>query len=103
MQISDAVRRTPRGLEADILVSPKSSRRALEGVDPWRKRLIVKVRAPPVEGKADEDVCGLFEEITGCRTEILSGAVSRQKTVLISGDPQKIERSLEEALEKGPD
>ncbi|MCH3978159.1 MAG: DUF167 domain-containing protein [Candidatus Methanomethylophilus sp.] len=99
MRISDVSRRRPDGLEIDVLVSPRSPKRCLDGFDEWRKRLIVRVRAPPVGGKADEDVCDLFSEIAGCRSEITAGMTSRQKTVLVRGDAADIEAALEKAAE----
>lgn len=98
MDFSEAVRRTPEGAEADLLVSPGSDRSALEGVDPWRKRIIVRVRAKPTEGKANREVEELMSGITGCRTEVVRGHTSRQKTVAVTGDPETIIRSIGEAL-----
>ena len=101
MRISDVSRRRPEGLEIDVLVSPRSPKSCLDGFDEWRKRLIVRVRAPPVGGKADGDVCGLFSEITGCRSEITAGMTSRQKTVLVRGNAADIEAALEKSADGG--
>lgn len=98
MDFSEAVRRTPNGAEAELLVSPGSDRSALEGVDPWRKRIIVRVRAKPTEGKANREVEELISGITGCRAEVVRGHTSRQKTVAIRGDPDAIILSFGGAL-----
>lgn len=94
MDFSEAVRRMPYGAEVDLLVSPGSDRSALEGVDPWRKRIIVRVRAKPLEGKANREAEELISEITGCRTEVVRGQTSRQKTVAVHGDPEAILSSI---------
>ena len=98
MDFSEAVRRMPYGAEADRLVSPGSDRSALEGIDPWRKRIIVRVRAKPTEGKANKEVEELISGITGCRSEVIRGHTSRQKTVAVYGDTDSIIASVGEAV-----
>ena len=95
MDVSDVSRPFDGGLEVDIMVSPRSGRYGLDGFDEWRKRLLVKVKAPPLDGKANREVEDLMKELTGCRSEIKSGHLNRLKTVTIYGDPEKIRESLE--------
>lgn len=90
MDISDISRMTGSGVELDITVSPRSSRSGVEGIDPWRKRLVVRVRAPPLDGRANREVEEIFEEITGCKASVVSGQTSRQKTVQLYGDTEDI-------------
>ena len=90
MDISDVSRSTGSGLELDLTVSPRSSRSGVEGIDPWRKRLIVRVKAPPLDGRANKEVEDVLRDITGCKTQVVSGQTSRQKTVRIVGDPGEI-------------
>ena len=94
MDVSAVSRPQADGLEVDIMVSPRSGRYGLEGFDEWRKRLVVKVKAPPLDGKANKEVEDLMKEVTGCRSEIKSGHLNRMKTVIIYGDPEKITESL---------
>ncbi|MDR3075550.1 MAG: DUF167 domain-containing protein [Candidatus Methanoplasma sp.] len=65
MRIENAVRAKERGVEADVLVSPRSSRSGIEGVDGWRNRLIVKVQSPPLDGRANKEVEKVLTEATG--------------------------------------
>jgi uncharacterized protein (TIGR00251 family) len=95
MELSEAVRKVNGGLEVDIMVSPRSDRSGTEGVDEWRKRLIVRVRAPPLDGRANKEVEALFSSRTGCKAEVVRGQTNRQKTIFIHGDPEAIMRSLE--------
>lgn len=90
MDLKDVSRVVSGGLELDILVSPRSNRSGPEGYDEWRKRMIVRVKSPPLDGKANKEVEEMMKEITGCRSEIINGHLNRQKTVLISGDPKII-------------
>ena len=98
MDVSDASRPVDGGLEVDISVSPRSDRSGTEGIDEWRKRLIVRVKAPPLEGRANKEVEELFRKVTGCKSEVIRGQTSRQKTVLILGNPDVILEGLREGL-----
>lgn len=98
MNLSEAVRNVEGGLELDISVSPRSDRSGAEGIDEWRKRLIVRVKAPPLDGRANKEVEALMKKITGCKSEVVRGQTSRQKTVMIHGDAEEIMRSLGDML-----
>ena len=98
MDVSDAARTVDGGLEVDVSVSPRSDRSGTEGVDEWRKRLIVRVKAPPLDGRANKEVEDLFRKVTGCKCEIIRGQTSRQKTVLVRGDPESVLESLRKGL-----
>jgi uncharacterized protein (TIGR00251 family) len=86
MRLSDVSRKTVRGLEVSIYVSPRSSVSGIDGFDEWRKRLIVRVRSPPLDGKANREVEEIIGDITGMKAVVTSGATDRRKTVLIEGD-----------------
>jgi len=98
MNISSVSRPSENGLDIDILVSPRSGRSGPDGFDEWRNRLIIKVKAPPLDGKANKEVEELFKELTGCRSEIKSGHSSRQKTVTVLGVPETILNKLDGIL-----
>jgi uncharacterized protein (TIGR00251 family) len=87
MKIDEVIRAKETGIEVDVLVSPRSSRSGTEGIDGWRKRLIVKVRSPPLDGKANKEVEEMFTKATGSPSAVISGHTNRQKTVFIEGDP----------------
>jgi len=98
MDVSEASRIVDGGVEVDVTVSPRSDRSGTEGVDEWRKRLIVRVKAPPLDGRANKEIQELFRKVTGCKSEIIRGQTSRQKTVYVAGDPEKILDSLRNGL-----
>ena len=100
MLVEDALRVKEAWVEADLLVSPKSDRSGIEGVDSWRKRIIIKVRSPPLEGKANKEVEDVIREATGFPCAVISGHTSRQKTVRIDGDPAEIISRLRECCER---
>lgn len=90
MKAEDVSRRRNGSLDVDILVSPRSNRSGPEGYDQWRRRMIVRVKAPPLDGRANKEVEELFREITGMPSQVTSGHLNRQKTVTVSGDPDRI-------------
>ena len=100
MSIEDVVRIRGSGIEVDVLVSPRSGRSGIEGIDGWRKRLIVKVRSPPLDGRANKEAEEVLSAAAGCRSSVISGHTSRQKTVFIEGDPAAMISKLREHIER---
>ena len=100
MPVVDAVRRKTGGAEVDVLVSPKAGRSGVEGYDKWRKRIIVKVMSPPVEGKANKETEDILKEITGFSSIVVKGHTSRQKTLFVEGDPDQIAIKLRDSVER---
>ena len=99
MKVTDVSRDRGDRVEVDILVSPRSNRVGLEGFDEWRKRLILRVKSPPLEGRANKEVESFFKDITGCRSTVTAGMTSHQKTVTIAGDPKAILESIEKGIQ----
>lgn len=81
-----------------LKVIPPSSKNQLMGIESGE--LKVKIKAPPVEGAANEAVLGFISEILGLAKRNLSverGEISRHKVVKIRGLSV---RQTREALEK---
>lgn len=95
MRVSEIIRTVPEGCEVDLLVSPRSNRTGPEGVDEWRRMLVFRVKAPPLEGRANKEVVSLMSDITGFKCEVIRGMTSRQKTVLVRGDASTVAERLE--------
>lgn len=99
MRVADVSRDKGDCLEFDIMVSPRSNRSGLEGFDEWRKRAILRVKSPPLDGRANKEVESYFKEVTGCKSSVTAGMTSHQKTVTISGDPKAIIEAIEKAMQ----
>ena len=69
-----------------IRVTPRSSRDEVIG---WQENvLLVRLRAAPVEGQANEALCRLLAKHLGIavsKVEITRGAISRTKRVRVEG------------------
>ncbi len=78
-----------------IYVQPKAKKNEIEGVDEWRGRLKVKVKAPPVEGKANREVVKFFSKLLGTEVVIVRGETSREKDLLVRGlGKEEVKRKL---------
>ncbi|AIF68994.1 hypothetical protein PAP_02865 [Palaeococcus pacificus DY20341] len=88
------IKETKDGVILMLYVSPKAKKNEIDGIDEWRKRLKVKIKAPPVEGKANKEVVKFFSKLFGREVVIIRGETSREKDLLIKG------ASKEEVKEK---
>jgi len=79
------IRETKDGVVILLYVQPKAKKNAIEGVDEWRGRLKVKIKAPPVEGKANKEVVKFFSKLFKREVVIVRGETSREKDLLIRG------------------
>jgi uncharacterized protein (TIGR00251 family) len=95
------VRRTKKGTEVNLLVSPGSGRSEVQGIDVWRGRLVVKLRSPPQKGAANAELESLLTEFFGANTQVIKGHTNRMKTVLVSTSQEEAQRRLE-GLDAGP-
>jgi uncharacterized protein (TIGR00251 family) len=91
------VRRTKQGTEVDLLVSPSSGRSEVQGIDVWRKRLVVKLRSPPEKGEANAELESLLTDFFEARTLVVKGHANRMKTVVVAASEEEVRRRLEGA------
>lgn len=82
-QLEVALSDHPDGVVVRCWVVPGASRSELKGLH--GDSLKIRVAAPPQAGRANAEVCRLLEALTGCPADLLGGAGSRSKTVLLAG------------------
>ena len=79
-----------------VRASPRSARDAVEG--PIGDRIVVRVTAPPVEGRANRALCRLIADRAGVapsQVAIVRGERSREKLVRVDGiDPEGLRGAL---------
>lgn len=102
-KLSDAVRNTEKSVLIDIHVIPNSKTsqpgRNL-GFSQWEPRVRVKVKSPPMKGKANEEVEELFKGLLGS-CGIISGRLSPKKTLLVEDcTHREVVEKLGKILEK---
>jgi uncharacterized protein (TIGR00251 family) len=84
--------------EIDVLVSPGASRTAVTGVDEWRKRLQIKIRAPPEGGRANEELEEFLGDVLGVKVEVARGHTARMKTLVAHAKAEDVVKRLEALL-----
>jgi uncharacterized protein len=81
-----SIRETATSAVFKIKVVPRSSRSEVVGIQ--GDALKLRLKAPPVEGKANEECIRLLVEILGVRktqVTIIAGHTARTKTVAVEG------------------
>lgn len=94
------------GLRLAVRLTPKSSRDEVIGVEdgPDGPALKVRVRAVPEDGKANAALAATLARWLGVpksSLELASGGKSRNKSVLLGGDPAVLASRLEACLAAG--
>jgi len=80
------IRETPSGIVLHVRVVPRAARSEAAGIQ--GDALKLRLTAPPVEGKANEECIRLLAEILGVKkaqVTIIAGHSSRTKTVAVEG------------------
>ena len=76
----------PPSAQLSVRLQPRASRNELSGVRDGV--LIARVKAPPVDGKANDALCRLVARAAGVaptRVRVVRGASSRQKVLRVEG------------------
>jgi uncharacterized protein (TIGR00251 family) len=93
--------RVAEGIALDVRLTPRSARDAIEGIEcraDGRAVLKVRVRAAPLEGKANEALRQLVAKALGIaprQVELAAGSTARLKRLRIVGDAQTLDAMLE--------
>jgi len=100
--MSDAPwRATPDGVVVACRLTPKGGRDAIDGaatLADGMRVLLVRVRAVPEDGKANDALVRLLADKAGAppsRARLVAGAKSRLKQVAVTGDPAALIAKLE--------
>jgi len=80
----------------DLIVTARSNHAGIEGVESWRSRVIMRVRAPPLDGKANKEIESYLSGLFGVPVSIIHGETTRMKTVHISLHPEGVLQRLED-------
>ena len=84
-------------LTIEIRVKPGAKKSALKGL--YGNQLKVEISAPPDKGRANKELIGLIAkefDIKRSDVTIIKGEKSRNKTLELSGDAEKLRRRYEE-------
>lgn len=95
-EIAGALKEAKEGTLLEVTVQPGSRR---EGIEISDGSIIVRVREPPSEGRANEALLRLFKKKLKLKVEIVAGAKSRRKELLVrNASPEQVAEALCRAL-----
>lgn len=77
--IEKIIKESREGVLIDIDVQANAKKNEIVGINEWRKRLSIKIKAPATEGKANKEIIKFFKEIFKKDVEIVSGKLNPQK------------------------
>ena len=84
----------------EIEVQPGSSRQGVVGVNKWRNKIQVAVKAEARKGRANTAVCHVLSKLFKTEVEVVSGKTTRNKKIRIVGkSPQEVISVLEGLIE----
>ena len=94
-ELFPAVQMQDGGIAVSCHVQPNASKNAVTGM--YGPELKVLLKTPPVDGKANKELCRYFAELfdlPGSRVKLLSGPASRRKRIWIPIDPETFLRKF---------
>ncbi|UCE91566.1 MAG: DUF167 domain-containing protein [Methanobacteriota archaeon] len=86
------------GCHIVVIASPGAAKTAMEGVDPWRHALRIRVGAAAEHGRANDELIRFLSEALSLKTsdvDIVHGDRSRRKVVFVPVPAEDVARMLE--------
>ena len=99
--VGEAVRGNEHESFIEVAVNPSASSSQLSHYDRWRRRIVVRVAAPPVKGEANRALVSLFASLLGVSkgdVNIVRGGNSREKTLHVKLPRDVVLEKLQERL-----
>lgn len=100
------LRKAPDGLRLAVRVTPRAANSAVSGIvtdAAGREHLIVRLQAPPADGKANALLTRLLAKRWGIARgtlHLVQGAGAREKLVFVAGEPAALKARIS-AIEGG--
>jgi uncharacterized protein (TIGR00251 family) len=91
------IEETKNGCYLSVEATPGARRTGFSGLDPWRGAMKISVASPPISGKANAELIGVFEKaFPEARGSIViaKGEKSRSKRIFIPLDARVIRERL---------
>lgn len=84
----DAIKKVEDGVILDLEISTGAKETSIQGYNPWRKRIEVRVSEKAQKGKANDALISYFSDIfnvSSRNVRILTGLANSKKTIKIIG------------------
>ncbi len=86
--MKDAVRQTQDGVILDLEISPGARKTSVQGYNPWRRRIEIRLSQRAQKGKANDQLISFFSglfNVNSRNVQIIIGLTSSKKSVIILG------------------
>ncbi len=86
--MKEAIKKVKDGVILDLEISAGAKETALQGYNPWRKRIAVRVSEKAQKGKANEALISYFSDmfhVSSQDVQIIMGTTNSKKTIKIMG------------------
>jgi len=91
----ESLRECDEGTLMDIEVIPSSGKSMVAGYDPWRRRVVVKIKERAEGGRANRELIKLFSSKFDSDVIIVKGSKSKMKTILIKDtNKEEVSRTM---------
>ena len=88
------IKENKNGCLIDVEIKPNSEEFKIEGIDPWQNRLKIRVRNPPIKGKANRELTQELRKLTHSEVAIEKGEKSTKKTLRINTTKKQLKKRL---------
>ncbi len=97
----DGIKARGGGTIISLEVHTNSKRLEFAGLNPWQKRFVLKVKAPPTGGKANKEIIKFlsdFFKIPSNKLRIVSGIKTTRKSIFVEIAEDAVADRLKEFL-----
>jgi uncharacterized protein (TIGR00251 family) len=91
------------GTLIDITIITGSRKEGIKGVDKWRKRLVLRIKEQPIDGRGNGAIVKFFSSLFAIPSNgvrIVSGERSSQKTIFIDLQKELVMSRLQSSIPK---
>lgn len=88
------LRESGNGCLLDIEVMPNSDAFGVERVDPWTKRLKIRVTESPIKDKANKELLREMRRLLDADVRIMHGQKDSRKTLFVQMDRKALKKRL---------
>ena len=79
----------------DLEIIPNAEKFCIVGFNPWTKRLKIRVKNPPVKGRANLELIKELQKIFNAKVTLIQGNKAKKKKIEIALDPKQTTKVLE--------
>ncbi|MBE0521295.1 MAG: YggU family protein [Candidatus Methanoperedenaceae archaeon] len=86
--MKDALIQVQDGVILELEITPNAKETGIQGYNPWRKRIEVRLSERAHKGKANEQLVSFFSDLLNAgpgKIELIAGHTSSKKSIKVTG------------------